>query len=384
MTSCEKIRFVGAIGLALASLILMPCEADTKEAPSPAEVSAPSGAAPSQLPQQDFPEPVLSSLRAALRAYEEVRGELAADRLEGVPASASRLAGALRLTLDDRAGLGEQIPAIIEQAALAAESIGEAEDLTAARVAFSEVSRRVLLLGSSDPRLTEGWHVFACPMAETFGQWIQSTEALENPYMGQAMPRCGSPIDWSVSALASVEEARSSAQEGESQGGKEATRAEPEFKPGIPGIKMVDVRDHKFLWREIDELQKWERADRLSVAEYRSKVIEKTTHFLGLDEAAADAFATTASEAVVAIRESFFQKRRASEKPSNGPTQFSSDLRAAATRVTSRLQQEPRHQLFTPECKKWLLKLAFGPREAKEAKETRQAQADKSGKPDGG
>ena len=151
---------------------------------------------------------------------------------------------------------------------------------------------------------------------------------------------------------------------------------EPVFTPGIPGVRMEDVRDHRFLWREIEELQLWERRDRISVAEYRSKAIEKTSHFLGLDGAAADEFAASASEAVATVRESFFQ-----EHPRGVENKFSSDLDAAATQVTSLLQEEPRHQLFAPECKKWLLKLAFGPGEAKEAREAepKQAQADKSG-----
>ena len=313
----------------------------------------------------DLPEPVLGSLRTALEAYEEVRGKLAADRLEGMPASASRLAGALRLALDGRAGTAEQIPGVIEEAALIAESMAEAGDLAVARAAFGEVSRLLLLLASSDPRLAEGWHVFACPMPTTFHKWIQPTEVLENPYMGPAMSACGFPTDWSVPAPSSAEVARSSAQE-----------AEPTFRPGIPRMKMVDVRDYKFLWREIDELQKWERGDRISVAEYRSKVIEKTVHFLELGGAPADEFAASASEAVATIRDSFIQRR-----PRGVEAQFSSELRAAVTRVTSLLQKEPRHQIFAPECKKWLLKLAFGPGESKEAREAepKQAQADKSG-----
>jgi hypothetical protein len=376
MTRRKKIGLVGATGVALvgrlavvAAVILGPGGAGAEEARSSVEAPAPSGAARPQLPRQDFPEPVLGSLRTALGAYEEVRGELAADRLEGVPASASRLAGALRLALDSRAGLAGQISGVIEEAALIAKSMAEAEDLAAARAAFGEVSRLLLLLASCDPRLAEGRHVFACPMAKTFGKWIQPTEALENPYMGPAMPACGSPVDWSVPAFSSTEEVRASAQEAGLPGAQGASGAEPEFRPGISGLKMVDVRDHKFLWREIEELQIWERGDRISIAEYRSKVIEKTVHFLGLSGAAADEFAAAASVATASIRESFFQRRRAGGDPGGVQAQFSSDLRAAATRVTSLLQKEPRHQLFAPECKKWLLKLAFGPSEAKEARE---------------
>ena len=152
--------------------------------------------------------------------------------------------------------------------------------------------------------------------------------------------------------------------------------AEPTFTPGIPGVKMVDVRDHKFLWREIDELQRWEHTERISIAEYRSKAIEKTVHFLQLDGAVGDQFVATASTAVAAVRTSFRQ-----HPPSGGDPEapFSSDLATAVTRVSALLDEAPRHQLFAPHCKKWLLKLAFGPNERKEAKqatEAKQVQAD--------
>ena len=130
---------------------------------------------------------------------------------------------------------------------------------------------------------------------------------------------------------------------------------------------MLDVRDYKFLWREIDQLQGWERGDRLTVAEFRGKVLEKTAHFLELRGPAVDEFTHTSSEAVASIRASFRVRRGGPENAVGA--QFSSDLRAAVATVTSLLGSAPRHQLFEPECNKWLLKLAFGPSEAKETRE---------------
>jgi len=320
-----------------------------------------------QLPRQDFPQPVLETLRISLAAYEDVRGELASDQLEGLSASAGRLADAFRGALDGRAELAAGIPKIIEEAALSAESLAKAEDLVAARTSFGEVSRRILLLAGSDSRLVEGRHVFACPMVKTFPKWIQPSEDLDNPYMGKAMPACGFSADWS--APASIAEKRPSISAEGSTEAETDSAPEPIFKPGIPGLKMVDVRDHKFLWREIEDLQRWERGDRISVAEYRSKVIEKTAHFLGFGGAGVSEFSTAAGDAVSGIRESFQLMQRLGENPGAAGTRFSSDLGESVSRVVSLLQGAPRHQLFQPECKKWLLKLAFGPREDKEAKE---------------
>lgn len=151
---------------------------------------------------------------------------------------------------------------------------------------------------------------------------------------------------------------------------KGAVSTQPEFKPGIPGMRMVDVRDYKFLWYEINELQDWERTNRISVAEYRNKAIEKTVHFLELEGDSGETFTAAAAEAVANVRESFRKY-----PPVGEDRQFSSDLEAAVGGLNGLLGEAPRHQLFAPECKKWLLKLAFGPREAKEAKEAKQAQA---------
>jgi hypothetical protein len=152
-----------------------------------------------------------------------------------------------------------------------------------------------------------------------------------------------------------------------------AQEAAPEFKPGIPGLKMADVREHKHLWREIEELQSWERSERITVAEYRAKVIEKTTVFLGFGGDAATAFSTLAAQSVTGLREAFAAGRKTDIDPSRPDSEFAAELTATVERVTSKLSPEPRHQLFVPDVKKWLLRLAFGPSEAKEAKETAAA-----------
>lgn len=152
---------------------------------------------------------------------------------------------------------------------------------------------------------------------------------------------------------------------------QEPTPKAPELKPGVPGLKMADVREHSHLWREIEELQTWERSERISVAEYRSKVIEKTAQFLGFEGAAAQELTAAAAGAVADVRESFRASRRADLDPAEGQAVLDAGLTAAVARVTAHLRKEPRHELFAPDCKKWLLKLAFGPSEAKEAKEAK-------------
>lgn len=152
-----------------------------------------------------------------------------------------------------------------------------------------------------------------------------------------------------------------------------ASEAAPELTPGIPGLKMADVREHQHLWREIEELQTWQRADRISVAEYRGKVIEKTAQFLGFEGSGEQEFTTAAAGAVAGVRDSFRAGRRPEVDPAEGQTLFDTGFDEAVARLTAHLRKEPRHELFAKDVKKWLLRLAFGPSEAKEAREAKQA-----------
>ena len=144
---------------------------------------------------------------------------------------------------------------------------------------------------------------------------------------------------------------------------------EPVFTPGIPGMTMKDVRDHKFLWYEIGQLQSWEQTNRISVAEYRSKVIEKTAHYLKLEDSDNDKFVVTARETVGEVRDAFKKN-----PPVNGNNDFTADLDAAVDKMNALLTDAPRHQLIEPEWKKWLLKLAFSPKESKEAQQKKESQ----------
>ena len=189
------------------SLLVAGCS--TEETPPPSvESTASEENAASEAPQrQDFPDPVLQSLREGLLAYEEIRAALAHNRLADAGAPASQL----RSSIEEAAGqAGENFSAqlrdTLAEAARIAASLSAAEDLETARQSFGEMSRLMLVLANVDPRLLEGWHVFSCPMTSTFPKWIQRAAELENPYMGETMPTCGVETDTSVSAPTSMEE----------------------------------------------------------------------------------------------------------------------------------------------------------------------------------
>jgi Cu(I)/Ag(I) efflux system membrane fusion protein len=201
----EMRQALGVLVLAIAVATLVAgCSGDGRETePAPEATETAKGSA---LTRQDFPAPVLTSLRASLVAYEESRDLLADDRLEGLEAAASRLSTAMREAEAGARVLSPRLQSILAESSRVADSLGDAEDLEAAREAFGELSRLLLVMANVDPRLLDDWHVFECPMTKTFPKWMQPDSEMENPFMGQAMPGCGTPTDMQVTPPTSLSE----------------------------------------------------------------------------------------------------------------------------------------------------------------------------------
>ena len=158
----------------------------------------PSTGAGSVKADRRLPSPVVDRLRGALDVYEECRTALAYDRLNSLNDSASRLAESLAQTAAEVPTARPEVRERIEQAVEASRALASAGDLEAARAAFARISRQLMALGQMDPALVEGWHAFSCPMVEGFNRWMQPSPELENPFMGRAMPSCGTESDWQV------------------------------------------------------------------------------------------------------------------------------------------------------------------------------------------
>ncbi|MBA2541328.1 MAG: FixH family protein [Deltaproteobacteria bacterium] len=154
-------------------------------------------AQPPALPPIELPPPALTSLRRGLDGYEKIRALLAKDRVDGIATFARDLAEAFRAGLGGLSGSApSEITDSVNQAASAADALAAATNLDSARREFGNVSRFVIALAASDPRLREGWHRFECSMASGFGDWLQRSPDIENPYMGTAMPTCGTSESW--------------------------------------------------------------------------------------------------------------------------------------------------------------------------------------------
>lgn len=117
--------------------------------------------------------------QAAARAfepYEAIRVALSADKLDGIAAQAKQLAP----LAEETAGA---------QARAAAERLGAAGDLKAARDAFGVLSQ--LLVPKFAEAKLPGVHAFECSMVKL--PWAQRGNDVQNPYMGKAMATCGNP-----------------------------------------------------------------------------------------------------------------------------------------------------------------------------------------------
>ncbi len=145
------------------------------------------------LPVTRFPDEVLAALRTVLEGYDDVHGLLVADSVEGVGPPAERIAKALA---GARAGATGAPSAELERGERSAADLATARDVVGARRAFESLSRSMIRLAAADSRLAHGRHVFTCPMTEGPGRWLQTSDELANPYMGQKMLRCGSSTPW--------------------------------------------------------------------------------------------------------------------------------------------------------------------------------------------
>ena len=132
-------------------------------------------AAPSSAAPRDA-EPDVGPI---LTAYLTIQRALAADSLDGVKAWAHDIAVEAA-----RGGPAEQ-PVMA-----AANRFERVADLSSARVAFGALSDAILISAKRTGRpLESGVKVAYCPMARKY--WLQTGDAIDNPYYGATMRTCG-------------------------------------------------------------------------------------------------------------------------------------------------------------------------------------------------
>lgn len=165
-------------------------------------------AAPPALSPVALAPPTLEYVRAAFAAYDGVRALLAEDTLEGLRTRSEEIAAALTAAAQVAAQAPVDVAECLGEGVGAAQLLGAAATLEAARERFSALSLYLVALAAADPRLQEGYHIFECPMfKDGFNKWFQRPEDLANPYMGTRMPSCGSASQWEIALPAAAAEA---------------------------------------------------------------------------------------------------------------------------------------------------------------------------------
>ena len=174
------------ITLALAALCAVGCEQETAAANPPAA----SEAAPATTVSADAKR----EIDRALVAYEHIRAELVEDRVEFAESARTIATAAAAAKAHAPSSLHAHLDAMATSAnALAEMSTGDAEAL---REGFGNVSRPLVALMRAAPSLQRGFHIFHCPMAQDYGNWIQRSANISNPYMGQRMLQCGAEVEF--------------------------------------------------------------------------------------------------------------------------------------------------------------------------------------------
>lgn len=179
--STTHIRRAAAVALLAC---LGACKKEASSARTPPSPSAPSAAFAAH-----------KAAAPVLRAYEQVRAQLARDELKSAQKTAVTLQRAAGASSQEAAASARaHVDAIALSAGRMHKLAGPTPD--ALRRAFGEVSRSVVALLVARPRLRRGRHVFECPMAQGYKKWVQLKSAIENPYMGKRMLACGSASRW--------------------------------------------------------------------------------------------------------------------------------------------------------------------------------------------
>lgn len=135
------------------------------------------------------------AIETVLGTYEQVRADLAADRIDDAVRAAGRIEAAAR---EASGKAPARLRPHLDRLTAAAASLksAPADRPDEVRRLFGEVSRPVVALLAADPSLAGGRYVFECPMAQGYKKWVQASADVSNPYMGTRMPRCGSESRW--------------------------------------------------------------------------------------------------------------------------------------------------------------------------------------------
>jgi hypothetical protein len=130
--------------------------------------------------------PLTAEQKNYLALYEPIRAALAADNLAAAKKAADKLAAAPQ---EKAANEAEQKRLATNLAA--SRKLAGSSSLADARDAFKVLSRKANHLAEGQ----KGYYRYLCPhVPNDEGKWVQTTQAISNPYEGKANPQCGKEL----------------------------------------------------------------------------------------------------------------------------------------------------------------------------------------------
>lgn len=127
-------------------------------------------------PNGSLPEPV----KSVLDHYLKIQAALADDSTKSVADNAAAISKAVK---------ADEAKTLSPDVASAADGVAKAKDLPAARENFKDLSQSLIKYLADNKVKTGKFEEIFCPMANAY--WLQTNQAIANPYLGHSMPGCG-------------------------------------------------------------------------------------------------------------------------------------------------------------------------------------------------
>ncbi len=122
---------------------------------------------------------LMEPVKSVFDNYLKIESALANDSTNGVAASASAIATAVR---------SDSMKMLSPEMAAQADALATTKDLASARAAFKPLSKS-LIQYLADHNVSGPYVEVYCPMVKA--SWLQTGEKIDNPYLGASMRGCG-------------------------------------------------------------------------------------------------------------------------------------------------------------------------------------------------
>ena len=151
-----------------------------------------------ELRKAPLPQAAAALYQPVIAAYFNVQKSLVQDHLDGLSAQVAQLREKVRVVATSAVKPGERADDYERHVGAIVVTLDQfkAGTLDEARVSFGKVSAALIaVLNEFPPPLNSTVYILNCPMWDkSAADWIQTTAAVENPFMGRKMAGCGDVV----------------------------------------------------------------------------------------------------------------------------------------------------------------------------------------------